>query len=305
MQKFRVGLAGVGAVLLLLVWHSIERWSALEPVLAKLRSLGPRASTLVNVLDSPLLPLGIAIAAIVLILEGHREITEAKTKNERSEGAVSVRDGLPPSFQANSSVHVHFRQVKSSAPSPPPKLAEAEPNLVLNPKLSIGPLYLLNDYWSRTAPLTDWRRSVPLQAIYAEIKNRQSENRTVGAIAGVRAELVIDDDAFSPLSWLDTDYNLVNFEFSAVKYVVLAVEMEGRERGDWRIPINHRDYGYAEGVGSITFDHVLKRGVQNAKLKLNLLHVKGGKTLSSFGGTYRWKSGERMPWMSFPLGAAC
>jgi hypothetical protein len=60
-----------------------------------------------------------------------------------------------------------------------------------------------------------------------------------------------------------------------------------------------RDYDFAPGAPSMNFDHILKRFVEKSDVKLKLLHVKSGKIVKTFEGTYRWKDGESMPTFRF------
>ena len=82
-----------------------------------------------------------------------------------------------------------------------------------------------------------------------------------------------------------------------MKYIVLAVEMETNLRGDWRVPINHKDYNYGAGRSGIDVDNAMAKG-KSSTLKLNLLHVEGGTTLSSFDGACEWQ--KEMLFMNFP-----
>jgi len=94
--------------------------------------------------------------------------------------------------------------------------------------------------------------------------------------------------------------NRANFKFGDVKFVVLAVVLPySRDSTDWRIPLNHRDYDFSPGVRSTNFDRVLKRFAERSNVQLRLLHVKSGRILKTFSGTYRWKDGEQMPTFTF------
>jgi hypothetical protein len=240
-----------------------------------------------------------AIIALVLHFTRHKKKEEAKPEPEKSSD-LKVKDSFNPSFkqEANPSFHVHLGSEPTPVP-PPPK--EKESNLVLNKKLSIGPLYLIADIWSKTAH-EDVRNSAQYryQAIYAEVKNSGKPDEEVGPVHDIKAELVIDDEELTPLPWIDQHFNRANFQFGDVKFVVLAVVVPySRNVMDWRVPINHRDYDFAPGAPSMNFDHILKRFVEKSDMKLKLLHVKSGKIVKTFEGTYRWKDGESMPTFRF------
>lgn len=194
--------------------------------------------------------------------------------------------------------HVHLGPQKQEEPKPKPLKLEPkpQPNLVLNQVLT-RMLYLRHDHWSMEQPKSDWSRTIGCKAWLAEIKNRRSDERKVGPAQGIRAELIVDENEYAPLSWVDSEFNLVNLEFGAVKYIVLAVEMETNLRGDWRVPINHKDYNYGAGRSGIDVDNAMAKG-KSSTLKLNLLHVEGGTTLSSFDGACEWQ--KEMLFMNFP-----
>jgi hypothetical protein len=245
----------------------------------------------------------IAGLVIALILHFTRPKKEEEKKPE-TPVAVSVKDSFNPQIkqEANPSFHLHLgSEPKRLPPLPVPKPKEKESNLVLNKKLSIGPLYLIGDIWSKTVQ-EDARNpeQYRYQAIYAEVKNSGKPDEEVGPVHDIKAELVIDDEELTPLPWIDQHFNRANFQFGDVKFVVLAVVLPySRDVMDWRVPINHRDYDLAPGVPSMNFDHVLKRFVEKSDVKLKLLHVQSGKILKTFEGTYRWKDGESMPTFRF------
>lgn len=171
-----------------------------------------------------------------------------------------------------------------------------EPNLVLMPGIRMGTLYLRYDHWSETTlPEFSWQESQH-KAIWAEIKNK-SGSRPIGSVNDVRAELIIGDDEFSPLSWIDNEFNLVKFDFGASQFVVLTVEMPGDTPGDWRIPISRRDYDYPSGLRALYLDNFVKLTTKKAPVRLNLLHVSAGKVLKRFRGVATWR--QNMPWFTF------
>jgi hypothetical protein len=169
-------------------------------------------------------------------------------------------------------------------------------NLVLR-GVYLGTLYLIGDIWSKNVPAALTRPVRKYQAIFAEIKNAGKQGEAVGP---VKAELLISNEEFMPLPWLDQNLNSVNFQFGDVKYVLLAVGMETHvpALGDWRIVLNRRDdQTLGPGVSAMDFDRRLKRVsvVSGVKTKLNLLHVKNGQILTSFEGTCRWTEGFGIP----------
>lgn len=101
MRKRQSGVVGIVAVLLILAFQAVERWSVLDSVLSKLHG-----TTFGNILLSPVLPLVLALAAIYLIVEGNKE-----KKQEKPNGnSVEIKESFNPSFkqEANPSIHVHM-----------------------------------------------------------------------------------------------------------------------------------------------------------------------------------------------------
>jgi len=235
-------------------------------------------------------------------LDEHRMLVSER-KNPVESSRVEVQNSLNPAFkqEANPSIHVHLgTELRPSPPPPVPKPQENKSNLVLK-SVFIGPLYQISDIWSKTIH-EDCRNPAQYryQAIYVEIKNSEKPDEEVGAVNDVKAELVIGDDEFTPLPWVDQGFNRANFKFGDVKFVVLAVVLPySKDETDWRIPLNHRDYDFSPGGRSTNCDHVLKRFVEKSGVQLRLLHVESGKILNTFSGTYRWKQGERMPTFIF------
>lgn len=236
-------------------------------------------------------------------LDEHRMLVSERKKRTES-SRLEVQNSLNPVFkqEANPSIHLHLgsEPKPSLLPPPPPKPKENKSNLVLM-NVYIGPLYQISDIWSKTIH-EDWRNppQYRYQAIYAEVKNSGKPDEEVGAVNDVKAELVIDDDEFTPLPWVDQHFNRANFKFGDVKFVVLAVVLPySKDETDWRIPLNHRDYDSSPGVRSTNCDHVLKRFAEKSDVQLRLLHIESGRILKTFSGTYRWKDGERMPTFIF------
>jgi hypothetical protein len=233
-------------------------------------------------------------------LDEHRMLVSEREKRTETNRA-GVQNSLNPVFkqEANPSIHHHIgSEPKPSIPPPKPK--ENKSNLVLM-DVYIGPLYQISDIWSKTVH-EDLRNPAQYryQAIYVEVKNSGKPIEGVAAVNDVKAELVIGDDEFTPLPWIDQHSNRAKFNFGDVKFVVLAVVLPySKDETDWRIPLNHRDYDFSPGVRSTNCDHVLKRFVEKSGVQLRLLHVESGKILKTFAGTYRWKQGERIPTFIF------
>lgn len=227
--------------------------------------------------------------------------------------ATPPAPSLPPITQTQNphlenKVEVNLGELLKK-PEPPPFVHKPrpiepkhEPNLVLIPGVKMGKLYLVGDHWYKT-PLSGYARPNEHVALWMEIKNR-ADDRTVGPASGVRAELIIGEDEYSPLFWLDQEYNLVKFEFGESNYVLLAVEMGdgARGKGDWRIPTNRRDYDYPSGLNALDLDNFVKVTMKDARIRLNLLHVSGGTVLRSYQGVANWRQG--MPWFEFNYAAS-
>lgn len=71
--KTRAGVIGAFAVLGLLLIQSIEHWTVVDAVITGLRSRGAVGVFVVSLLLSPVVPLAIAIATILLVWEGRKE----------------------------------------------------------------------------------------------------------------------------------------------------------------------------------------------------------------------------------------
>lgn len=183
----------------------------------------------------------------------------------------------------------------------PTPSAKKRPNLTLKKEVYLGTLYLLGGIWSKALPagIRYADRENSYRAIFAEIKNAGKSGEEVGAVHDVKAEMVVGKDEYMPLPWLDNRYNSVDFDFGAVRYVVLAVGMASLQPqlGDWRVVINHRDDAYLPG--SMDFDHHLKRIIKAQRIRLNLLHVESGTVLHSFEGECEWREGSGIPHIHF------
>jgi hypothetical protein len=297
--KLKAGFLGAIGVVALLILQSIEHWTVIDSVLKGLKNQGAAGVFISGILTSPLLPLVLALASIYLVYEGRKE--------KPKQAAPSL---TPPSILQSQTANPHMEQrvdlglgdlikdLRSHAsPTPPKGEPSPESNLVLIPGVKMGTLYLLNDSWSRT-PLSGYQRPNPHKALWVEVKNR-ADDRIVGPADGVRAELRIGDDEYSPLFWIDSHYNLVKFEFGQSHYVVLAVDMSdgSRRSGDWRIPANRRDYDYPSGLNALDLDNAVKVTMKDARVLLNLLDVEGGRVLRSIQGIGTWR--QEMPWFEF------
>jgi hypothetical protein len=242
----------------------------------------------------------VAGVLIVIILRFKRSKEKPPEKPENH----GIKDSFDPTFTqtASPTVHVHVGQ---PAPTPPPITLKPEeiskPNLVLK-GVYLGPLYLSGDIWSRNISEGSTQPVPRYEVIFAEIKNAGKHGEVVGPAPEIRAELVVANEEFTPLSWIDEYYSTVNFKFGDVKYLILAVGMHTQmpSLDDWRVFLNHRTDGqFAQGVSAIDSDRHLKRVVPESKVRLNLLQVSSGQVLNSFEGLCRWPEGYGRPTIYF------
>lgn len=171
------------------------------------------------------------------------------------------------------------------------------PNLVLK-NIHMGGLIFTGDEW-RQFELPEGPLSNRLQAVWAELKNDSSELRRVGPISGVKAELVViresGDEKFSPLVWLDNEFNAVNFELADTRHVLLVANMDSllSPTSAWVVPLNHRSDSALGSSLRMDVSHWMEK--ENAELRLNLLHITTGAVLQSFAGKYVWREGRSGP----------
>jgi hypothetical protein len=292
------GLVGAILVIILLGFQAVSEWSVVDTVLNGLRSKGPVGAFLGGLLVSPIVPLVLAMAAIGFAYEGFREL-----KNRRNEAPApprveaSVRDsgnsiatgGTSTATGGSATVNL----VMGNRPSPPP--------LVNAPNLLVTRIYRSAIYFKHS---TIWSRfdsgsaqQMLTQAIFAEVKNARDESRAVGEALGVRAELVVetalDTGEYTPLPWLETEFNTVNFRFGDTHFVLLAANLDRTGSvGDWRIFLNHKGFSDATpGVLKMDGSHLWISGSEK-KVKLNLLHIASGTVICSVEGSYQLKKGR-------------
>ena len=194
---------------------------------------------------------------------------------------------------------VGFGDPEQQLEQPAPIEGSLAPNLVLK-NIHAGGLIFTGNEWRQFELPGSGPLSNRLQAVWAELKNDSSESRRVGPISGVRAELVIKqksgDQKFSPLVWLDNEFNTVNFELADTHHVLLVANMKPlfSPTSSWVVPLNHRASSDSSG-SSLRMDVSHWREKENADIRLNLLHITTGIVLQSFEGKYLWREGHSGP----------
>jgi hypothetical protein len=172
-----------------------------------------------------------------------------------------------------------------------------KPNLTLRMPNSLL-VHRIGDEFHKNVAL-DMRAKFPQHEILvAEVKNASNANRAVGPAQTIKAELVVtvgnSPQTFGPLAWTGTISNTVNIEMADAKDAILAVRFTKgfvpvSARTLWRIPINPRSrLNDAPRAERLTYRELWTQ--DEVKLKLNLLHLKSGRTLRSFKGTCRWEN---------------
>jgi hypothetical protein len=193
--KTRAGLVGAIAVVVILFFQAIEHWTVVDSVLAGLRAEGSSGKFIVDILTSRLLPLVMAIAAIILVLEGRKEKNEALTL---SPGALPpVPAPANPSQSMNQTgvkVETHFHgSVPAPAPAPHPPIreeAEPTPNIrCLGPthlkiRLGMDGLGFYETYGEHHSAVVCFRNETSVQKKVAAIKNVRA---SISAVPGGRA----------------------------------------------------------------------------------------------------------------------
>jgi hypothetical protein len=184
--KTRAGLAGAIAVVVILFFQAIEHWTVVDSVLAGLRSEGPSGKFMVDILTSRLLPLVMAITAIILVLEGRKEKNEPLTLPPASLPAVPApaQSESNPSQSMNQTgvkVETHFHGgVPAPAPSPRPpirKEPEPTPNIrCLGPthlklRLGMDGLGFYETYGEHQSAVVCFRNETSVQKKVAAVKN--------------------------------------------------------------------------------------------------------------------------------------
>lgn len=182
-----------------------------------------------------------------------------------------------------------------------PSKDDLSPNLVLR-NIHTGGLIFTGDEWRQfelpgRGPLSNRQ-----QAVWAELKNDTSELRRVGPISNVRAELVVTRESgvekFSPLVWLDNEFNAVNFELADTRHVLLVANMDPplSPSSNWVVPLNHCAHNDSGSSLRMDVSHWIER--ENAEIRLNLLHTTTGVVIQSFLGKYIWRDGHSGPSIS-------
>jgi len=145
----------------------------------------------------------------------------------------------------------------------------------------------------------DMRGKFPQHEILvAEIKNASKPNKAVGPARSIKAELLVtvgdSPQTFGPLAWTGTISNTVSIEMADAKDAILAVRftkgfVPASPRTLWQIPSNPRSrLDDAPGAERLTYRKLWTQ--EEVKIRLNLLHLKSGRTLRSFKGTCRWEN---------------
>ena len=302
-RKLLAGLVGAFFVIILLAFQAIAQWSVVDTVLNGLRGKGPTGAFLSGLLVSPIVPLVLAMAAIGFAYEGFREL-----KNKRNELPIAQRAGVEAAVRDNGnsvatggtstatggSATVNLVMGDRPSTPPPPPLVNA-PNLLVTRVYRSGIYFKHSTIWSRFD--SGSAQQILTQAIFAEVKNARDELRAVGEALGVRAELIVetalDTGEYTPLPWLETEFNTVNFRFGDTHFVLLAANLDrSGSIGDWRIFLNHKGFNDATpGVLKMDGSHLWISGSEK-KVKLNLLHIKSGTVICSIEGTYKLEKGR-------------
>jgi hypothetical protein len=192
------------------------------------------------------------------------------------------------------------QQLEQPAPietRPSPSKGSLAPNLVLK-NIHTGGLIFTEDEW-RQFELPGKPLSNRLQAVWAELKNDSNKLRRVGPISGVKAELVVIrksiEQKFSPLVWLDNEFNAVNFELADTRHVLLVANLEAplSQTSAWVVPLNHRGRNDSGSGLRMDVSHWMEK--ENADVRLNLLDTTTGTVLQSFAGKYIWRQGHSGP----------
>jgi hypothetical protein len=306
MRKAKIAVGAVVTLIAVSV-DSAVWWGAIGPFLAALRAKGPAGALVSSLLSSHLVMLAIAVAAIFLGWKAYTE-KEHPAPPPSLAPPVPIHNENKIENKQDIKIEPHFHMPPSSPvllpPIIPPVLERADPksNLVFNKNWSIGPLYIIADEWSRTAITGGWERPEQYKAICVEVKNAKKENASVGEVQNIKAELTIGYDEFTPLGWVNQRYNRVSFKFGDVHHLVLAVLMpNGNHPADWRIPINYRDYNFAEGRPSINFDRTLRGFAENVPVRIDLLHETSGTILCSLKGRFTWRDLTAQPRFDFEV----
>jgi hypothetical protein len=172
-----------------------------------------------------------------------------------------------------------------------------KPNLTLTATNSLL-VHRIGDNFSNNVA-RDLRGRFPQHEILvAEIKNASKPSKAVGKAHTIKAELLVtvggSQQAFGPLAWTGTISNTVSIEMADAKDAILAVRFTKglvpvNPRSLWRIPINPRSrFDEAPGAELLTYRNLWTQ--EEVKVRLNLLHLKSGRTLRSFKGTCQWEN---------------
>jgi hypothetical protein len=135
MRKF---ISGAIAVVALICWEALERWSVFQPILDSLKGSKP---FLASIILSPTFSLIIAVTGLVLVIEGLREIKRrskifTNSTDKQPGGAIpnaSIRESFNPQFNQNFNpkfdLHLPHAQPVAPSPSPCPERPKEQPKL--------------------------------------------------------------------------------------------------------------------------------------------------------------------------------
>jgi hypothetical protein len=223
-NKRRAGFAGAIATVAILALQALEHWSLIDSVVTKLRSMGAAGAFLVNIFLSPLLPLALAITALILVWDGR--------KSEMEREPVP-----PPSINNNSTLtanphfeqHLHFG-VGEQKPANI-QLGKAQP-----PRVSFvrGRRAMLHQ-----SPLGVWEEltgHTSQNAILAEFRNIPGKEGQAGATANsVSANLVfrareeVEQLHINHGTWLSHYEHFVSFYPGDTYQLIIIVNPRGAD----------------------------------------------------------------------------
>jgi hypothetical protein len=171
-NKTKAGLVGAVAVVVILALQAIEHWTVVDSVITSLRGSGPTGTFIAGILLSRLLPLVLAIAAIVLVVEGRRPYPGESGASASTQNPVQTLNQTGIKVET----HVHHPPQPRPAPIPlPTPKPQDPPNLQFRDRY-VTKTWVGDDYGGHN-----------VEVFVAEIGNELGQN--VGAANKVRAHL--------------------------------------------------------------------------------------------------------------------
>jgi hypothetical protein len=221
--------------------------------------------------------------------------TKPESKPGEPAGVVTIQDSLKQEFNPVFAPKIEIG-IPTTAPVPVPIRSLPDvplPNLKVNSVRNMA-VYMKYDHWSR---YDEEGQSKRFHAIVAEIKNCEDESRPVGKVINVKAEIIIlspsgGRDEYSPLTWLETEYNNVNIDLGDSEFLLLAVNYApfGNPVPDWRIVLNRKGFSDpTPGVLKMDSDNFIRIDA-NRSVILNILHPKSGRNILRSEGNIIWKN---------------